>query len=206
MQDIQTKSLWSQVLGEAVKGPMEGTELVLIPSQHLTFGEFAELYPDGVLLRKPSKGGEGSHYSGYFADRSRLGIFGRQNSYQRLDGKDKVVGLRLAEGPVAVSMSYLDKHKFALIGKESPVVVGLTKSGEGVAAYRLPLGVSADIVSVDDGVLTVVGDGEGKPVSWDLSTGHSPADGSVRLEQVPVITSFWFAWVSFFADTELVKL
>ena len=32
MYDRQTKSLWSQLLGKAVQGPLKGTELDFLPS------------------------------------------------------------------------------------------------------------------------------------------------------------------------------
>ncbi len=68
MQDLQTKSLWSQISGECIQGPMEGKKLTILPASHTNFSQFSKDYPSGLLLKKPEKGEQSSHYEKYFAD------------------------------------------------------------------------------------------------------------------------------------------
>ena len=50
MYDDRTESLWSQALGEAVVGEYVWRKLQHIKSDVITFGEFKERYPDGLVL------------------------------------------------------------------------------------------------------------------------------------------------------------
>ena len=52
MYDHQTETLWSQFLGEAVEGPLEGAKLEMIPSQFTTWREWRDQYPDTLALDK----------------------------------------------------------------------------------------------------------------------------------------------------------
>ena len=42
MQDAETGSWWQQVSGEAIFGPLKGTQLPLIPFDQLTFAAWRE--------------------------------------------------------------------------------------------------------------------------------------------------------------------
>lgn len=50
--DPDTESLWSQVLGEAVLGPMTGTKLEIIPSDTVLYGDWKTKYPDTLVLSR----------------------------------------------------------------------------------------------------------------------------------------------------------
>ena len=50
MMDQETKSLWSHILGECVKGKLKGTELVVLPSDMLTWEAWKEEHPDSTVL------------------------------------------------------------------------------------------------------------------------------------------------------------
>jgi len=198
MQDRETKSLWAQVLGEAIKGPMEGKTLTQIPAIHTTFAEFKQLYPNGKLLQKQNKGSHNSHYSGYFEDKTKLGIFGRKDTFDRLEGKDLVYGVRLTNGETAISDKYLRKHGFAVISDVSPhIIVTYDSSSNTAAAFS--------IENKDKSALSVT---ENKIILdslvWNTQTGHTLSGNAHNLEPVPIITAFWFAWASFFPETKLI--
>lgn len=204
MQDLETKSLWSQITGECISGPREGKVLELYPSMHTTYSEFKELFPGGLLLRKPSRGEAGSHYNSYFADSTKLGIFGRADNFARLRGKDQVFGLRLSDKTIAVSKDYLIKNGFVTLADgDTPVVLSYDNNSKTAVAFALN-GVDA----VDPTKLKVKGNrilpGEGKS-SWHAATGRSNSADTPNLTMIPVITAYWFAWISFFPNTELIK-
>ncbi len=169
MQDMETESLWSQPSGECIQGKMGGSTLTLFPAIHTTFAEFRKLYPDGQLLKKEEKGPHGSAYADYFDDQSKLGMFGRLDNFERLPGKALVIGLRLPDGEVAITVDYLEEHGFASIGEEPIVTVNYDRDSKTVSARRSP------------------------------SPAHSYA------EPVATITAYWFAWASFFPNSELIK-
>lgn len=204
MQDLQTGSLWSQPSGECIRGDMESSRLTLFPAIHTTYEEFRKMYPGGLLLVKEEKGSHGSPYDSYFADQQKLGIFGRVDSFRRLPGKQKVFGLRLEGYDLAVSLDHLKENGFVLLDDASPpVIVTYDKSGKTASAYAVPLdGEDAGSgLIVADGKISVIG----SDVVWDAATGRVEAGTVADLEAVPILTSYWFAWASFFPDTRLLK-
>lgn len=52
MYDRKTDSLWSQILGEAIVGEMTGTQLKVLPSDMVKFGDFKKINPDGTALSR----------------------------------------------------------------------------------------------------------------------------------------------------------
>lgn len=70
MYDRKTDSLWSQILGEAIVGEMTGTQLALLPSDQVRYGEWKRANPNGEVLSRDTGAtrfyGE-NPYGGYFA-------------------------------------------------------------------------------------------------------------------------------------------
>ena len=50
MYDRQTQSLWSQILSQAVSGPMKGTMLPAVAVTHTTWGDWRKRHPDTLVL------------------------------------------------------------------------------------------------------------------------------------------------------------
>ena len=53
MYDDVTRSYWSQILGTAICGPMEGADLSLVPSTLTTWDEWREEHPETDVLLPP---------------------------------------------------------------------------------------------------------------------------------------------------------
>lgn len=53
LEDVDTGTLWSQVSGKAVRGPLRGLSLGVVESQTMTLKAFAAQYPYGEVLRLP---------------------------------------------------------------------------------------------------------------------------------------------------------
>ena len=51
MRDEQTSSIWQQSTGQAIFGPLKGTQLKLIRSDELTFGLWRKEQPRGLVLK-----------------------------------------------------------------------------------------------------------------------------------------------------------
>ena len=179
MQDLETKSLWSQISGICIQGKMEGTKLKTVPFSHTTFAAFKKQYPNGKLLKKPADSQAGSTYDSYFADKDKLGIFGRVDNFKKLAGKDKVYGIRFENSEFAVAESYLKKNGFALIVNDSKrIYLSYDESEMSVVAFALP---------------------DSLRLAGKIEINNQTA------RAFPVISAYWFAWVSFFPETELIK-
>jgi hypothetical protein len=95
MMDRQTRSLWTQHDGHALKGPSAGLTLVPIPSIRTSWATARQGWPDArVLRKKPGILGSGARtmYSRYLSDREAQGIFGTQVEDERLPPKTLIYG------------------------------------------------------------------------------------------------------------------
>lgn len=50
LYDRQSQSLWSQIMSEAISGPMRGTRLIAIAVSHTTWRDWRERHPDSQVL------------------------------------------------------------------------------------------------------------------------------------------------------------
>lgn len=204
MQDLETKSLWSQISGECIWGQSEGKILTIFKASHTTFSEFKKNYPDGLLLVKPEKGEAGSVYNDYFADSVKIGIFGRVETFEKLVPKARIFGVRVDNHQSAVSLEYLEANRYAVLPLASiTIIVTYDKPSETVNAFKLEGITLAEIpdLLVTDSKISLK---DGSAI-WEVSTGKLLSGSGSDLESVPVITAFWFAWASFFPGSDLVK-
>ncbi|MBD3219055.1 MAG: DUF3179 domain-containing protein, partial [candidate division Zixibacteria bacterium] len=184
-----------------IQGELKGKVLEPFSSIHTTYAEFKELYPDGLLLKKPQKGPKGSPYEGYFADPDKLGIFGRQDDFRKLDGKDLVFGLRLDGKQVAISRDYIAEKQYVLIEHDgAPILVYYDGTSNTVAAYNLngDNELSAGVEFGNEKIIL-------NDMAWDARTGEALSANTADLRHFPIFTAYWFAWFSFYPETELKK-
>ena len=108
MYDRSTDSLWSQVLGKAVVGPLVGTQLELVASDIVSFGAFKKTHPKGKVLSEDTGASRryghdpyGSYYS------SKEVMFPVRARDDRLHEKDMVLGVIIEGQPKAYSLKAL---------------------------------------------------------------------------------------------------
>lgn len=113
LYDRQTDSLWSQLMSQAVSGPLKGTRLKLMNSRHTSFGEWLERYPDTLVL--DTKTGFRRDYSrdpykGYAKSNSIM--FPVNNDFPRqFHPKDEVLGVELQGQFLAIPYRELSKSQ-----------------------------------------------------------------------------------------------
>lgn len=206
MFDRETGTLWTQVDGKALRGPLLGAQLTPVPAVQTTWKAWKKLHPQTMVLRKPGPT-RGSPYADYFQDRSKRGLFGTEGD-RRLGGKDKIVGVHEMTDAVAVPESVLEQKlvmQVRLVGK--PVVVMFDRETKTPGAYR-PV-VDGRLLSfrmVKDAGKTLIVDQE-TGSSWSALDGtalRGPLEGK-RLERVPYMHSFWYAWSAYRPETRLVR-
>lgn len=196
MYDRATRSLWSQVNGKAVAGPMKGRRLEELPSELTTWGEWKRRHPNTLVLLKPPL--SGSPYEDYFADPERIGVRGSTNPDRRLPGKTLVVGLERDGRFATVPLHLLETRRILNTNALGAPLV-LTAS----AAYDR---------RIADRTLTFERAGEGtlrdheSGSIWSLDTGEAtsgPMQGR-RLTRVSGKLVYWGVWARFHPQSELI--
>ncbi len=205
MMDRETGTLWTQVDGSALRGPLSGHRLVEVPALQTTWKAWKKLHPDTLVLRKPASV-RGSPYADYFGDPDRRGLSGTRGD-KRLEGKALIVGLSAGDDAVAVPLSALEKRQVVevqLAGE--PVVVFYSLEEQTTAVFR---------AKVSGRRLTFRVRRQAKrSILEDVESGSqwSPLDGravagplkDVRLDPVAYLQSYWYAWSAYRPRTRMV--
>ncbi|CAN5557724.1 DUF3179 domain-containing protein [soil metagenome] len=220
MYDRQSESLWPQLTGQASIGTMTGTQLTAIPLGTVAWSDFVAAHPDADVLSQDTGFARdyGSNpYTGYDeADGDLLFDLG-DDLDDRLSTKERVIGI----GGESTDIAYL---RSALVGVD-PVQIDLDgdpvvlwhESGQASALDTREISEGADVGTV--GVFSPtaggqqltfsrVGDGftdEQTGSTWDVlgNATAGPLAGE-RLQPVTHLDTFWFAWVLFHPDTDLL--
>ena len=96
LYDRQTESLWSQLLNRAVSGPLAGSQLVMLPMQHTTWGAWKRHYPQSLVLSRETgyrRDYERDPYAGYEDDRGLY--FPVTKRDPRYHPKERVLGVEI---------------------------------------------------------------------------------------------------------------
>lgn len=111
LYDRKTQSLWSQIMGQAVTGPMTGTKLQQIVMEHTTWSAWKKAHPDSLLLSKNtaySRDYETDPYAGYAS--SRRVIFDMPDKAPPpYHPKELVLGVQLTNANKVYPFSELSK-------------------------------------------------------------------------------------------------
>jgi len=192
MYDRTTKSLWSQINGKAVAGPMKGRRLEEIPSELTTWGEWKRRHPQTLVLEKPAQ--SGSFYEEYFVDPNRIGVRGATNPEPRLSGKTLVLGLERHERFAAVPLQDIESKRLLNTSAFNiPIVMTLSSAYErGTLIFE-----AADAATIRD---------RETGSRWSVETGAA-LDGPMRGKQLQRISTkivYWGVWARFHPNSELI--
>jgi len=202
MYDRETESEWKQSSGECIDGRYVGDTLSVRPSAVVSWRQFRESYPDGVVLQRPGGTSEAaseddspapidygqSPYGEYFQS-DGFGLDAHRGGDSRewhrddIDPKTVVLGVEAGDDAVGFPLPRVEAEGGVVqstVGDRSIVV--LATGDTGVHAFVDP-GYSFDRVDGD-----IVADG----TRWDPATGQA-ADGR-ELERVAARRLFAFAW------------
>jgi hypothetical protein len=203
MYDRETESEWKQSLGEAIAGPLAGTELDVVPAGVVPYERFAETHPDGEVLAPPGgrseAAGEGDDlepvaydddpYRDYFeADGFGLGAHrgesGRTWDREDLDPKVVVLGVEAGDEALGFPMDRVEDAGGDARARVGDHDVAVFVTQDGVHAFEAD-GVAFE-PSADPGRFS--GDG----TRWNGATGRA-ADGR-ELDRLAARRLFAFAW------------
>lgn len=198
MFDRETGTLWTQVDGRALRGPLAGHRLGEMPALQTTWKVWKKLHPKTLVLRKPENI-RGSPYEDYFTDRNRRGPFGTRGD-SRLDGKALVLGIHSGEDAVAIPLAALEKkplQEFTLAGE--PMVAFYSTANRTPAVFRARIDHrTLSFCLRPKGKESVLEDVETHSL-WHALEGRAVQGplADKRLEAVPYLKSYWYAWSAF---------
>lgn len=220
MYDRNTRSLWSQLLGRAVAGPLTGEELAEIPAETTTWADWRRSHPDTLVLRKPHDEmvldirRRGSNYDQYHEDAESIGVVGTENPDRRLGPKTLVFGFEGEDRPTAVPLSLLEQSPVlnARVG-DRPVVFFSPPGEAAVMAFERRLDgeeitferVSGEEEADGDARLVVRDSETGSTWSWrrgECVQGELEGRG---LERIPGKVAYWGVWAQFHRNTRVIR-
>lgn len=218
MWDRQTESWWQQITGEAIVGDLTGTRLRVIAAQILSFSDFRDAYPEGLVLSRetgiyPIRTYEVAPYAGYDREGGEPFLFGGEVD-SRLPSLERVLTIEIAGEAIAYPFSDL-RHTPVIndvVGGRDVAVFytggTLSPFAGSAAAPKRPVGSTGVFDPVADGLSLTFTESEG--VIIDEQTGSAwsilgealtgPLAGT-KLEPIVHGNHFWFAWAAFRPDT-----
>jgi hypothetical protein len=206
MIDRQTLSLWNNLTGEPVMGPLAGSPLRLpvLPLVVTTWEEWRTRHPNTTVLAldREMERRWGYTYLPGAAERKRAGVaFPVWLKSGALDPKAEVYAVRLGDQAKAYPVERALKERVIndRLGDEPLVVVADPESGAVRAYHR---GGRTFAPGRQAGEL-VDGDGRRWTVGEDALAPQGPGPGLPPLPRLPGHQAFWFAWYSFFPRAEL---
>jgi hypothetical protein len=168
LYDRQTESLWSQIMMQAVSGPMEGKELKMVPTMNTSWGEWRKHNPDTWVLTENTgyqRDYTRSPYQGY--EQSAELYFDVEHKDDRFHPKETVVGIEINGQFKAYPFSELEK------------------SGEEQLKDKFQ--------------------GQELLINYQQES-RSATITNRQGQELPAMTTFWFAWFTFHPETEVYQV
>jgi hypothetical protein len=218
MWDDATTTLWQQITGEAVVGELAGTQLEIISTAIVSYGDAKESFPDALSLATDTGFGINYGANPYEAySSSNQPFLFDDDPDPRFPALSRVVG---------VSVDGVDKaYPFELISEKGAVndVLGDTPIAVlwgGETADALDSSTVADGQAIGSGIAfdrtvggqTLTLSTSGEDLFTDAETSSTwnllgqAVDGPLAGEQMDTVShrnEFWFAWASFFPDGDV---
>lgn len=208
MVDRQTGTLWSNLTGEPVLGPLakDPEPLRILPLTLTTWKDWRTRHPETTVLDldRGQAARWGYDYTPGAADRKREGVSfpaGPRNPLG-LDGRAEVFAVRLGRLAKAYEMDALLRERVVndRLGEHGLVVTADPESG-AARAYRSGGRTFAPGARPDELV-------DGMGVRWtagDEALAPTGPEAIAPLERIPGHQAFWFGWYAFFPDSGLYR-
>jgi hypothetical protein len=202
MYDRETDSEWKQSLGEAIGGPLEGTELDVVPAQVTTWERFRTDHQEGQVLARPGGDSEAAGdsaepepidyddepYDEYF-ERDGFGLAAHRGDGSRewdrddVDPKTVVLGVEPGDEALGFPLPTVEEAGGVVTADAGGTPVVVFATADGIHAFRDP---GFDWEPAGDGRFRADG------TTWGGATGQA-GDGR-SLDRLPARRLFAFAW------------
>jgi hypothetical protein len=186
MQDLETGSLWSHILGKAMAGSLKGAELDLIPAVMTDWKSWREQHPDSTVLALSRTARE---YTAQFQKRPERFVLGIS-----LGERAKAYPFDLLARQQVINDSFLGRPVLATFEVQSTAAQLFDRTvGEGILTFAArPDGLMED---AETGSLW-------HPIRGDCLEGELKG---AQLRPMPAIVSFRHVWTQFHPNTELFQ-
>jgi hypothetical protein len=213
LRDRETGTWWQQVTGKAIYGPLRGTALKLVLSDELTFGEWRNEFPAGMVLAPVAKFTK-EYDPNWEPDVAKLPVV-LSFPGTELKSRDVVVGLTVSGAARAYRWETFANQSPVLDRVNgTPLLLVLGPDGKSFRVFISRIdGSDAEFFLqsiLNSDALT----GKKRWTLLDTST-HSqwnfqgcaiagPALGKC-LERIPALKDYWFDWRNYHPDTSIYK-
>jgi Protein of unknown function (DUF3179) len=221
MYDRQTETWWQQATGRAIVGELTGTQLELLPSQLIGWGQFVEAHPEGTVLSRETghpRDYDRNPYPGYDSvDTDPFLLEDKTLIDGRLSPKVRILGLVIGDEAAAYPFPFLAEQPVVNdeVGGKPIVVVWTDGTASGLGG---PTVAGGEIVGAANAFSAVV---DGRTLTFepaehgtmrDVETGSTwTFEGratagelaGTQLELLVADSPFWFAWAVFRPDTRV---
>ena len=218
MWDDLSKSWWQQFTGEGIVGVHAGKQLEILPSLLVSFGEFAQQYPQGEVLSPGFRGYGSNPYVGYDSSPQPFLFFGEPD--ERLFATERVLGALLGGEAIAWPFPALMETPVINDSVGDFEVVALWQPGQTSALDGRDIDNSRDVGmaalydrELDGQLLSFALDEEGRIVDeqtgsqWNVfGTALAGELVGSQLRQHLAFPHFWFAWAAFRPETRVYGL
>ncbi|MDH3944621.1 MAG: DUF3179 domain-containing protein, partial [Anaerolineae bacterium] len=207
MYDHQTNTLWSQLLGEALRGAYDRERLEVLPSVLTSWGLWKQSHPDTLVLSAERLGLFADEvvdpYAGYYTS-GASGLGGADEADERLSGKSLVAGLRVGKTARVYPLAVVKEQGVINDQIENlPLLLVYNGAFENVFAFDRRL-LGQTLTFDETGEPGVLRDRE-TGTTWDVNTGRA-LEGELagqRLMRLSAPLVFWFAWADLHPGSEI---
>ena len=219
MYDRNTFSLWNQLTGEPVLGPLAAADIRLktLPVVVTTWGDWTEQHPDSLVLdintghKRPYE--PGIAYGAYFAHSSpKFPVAERRDA---LGEKDPVFALRVDGLARAYPIEIVTRESVVndVLGDTNLVVIAsrgaLTAEGNAIGAGPVFWNAGAEVRAYQRGRRTFIPSESPDAVldqqgaRWRITEDALESPDGERLMRLPGHLAYWFGWVNYFHNTTI---
>ncbi len=224
MFDRQTETLWVQLTGETLSGPLRGERLRPVPVRMLAWRDFRAAWPGATVVTGDAEIEDpygGDPYSLYGRDPHRPSIFQfGSRADPRLPPMARVLGVALRERSAAIALPPAGRGArvvaFRMGGRRLTALLsfGIGQPSTGPTFARERRGWAGGVYRPRvDGRVLHLRPSEGGFLDAETGSLFDVAGRAIsgpltgrRLTPVSSTTAFWFAWVRFHPATEVIRV
>lgn len=199
-EDSRTKSWWRQVSGEAITGPLKGSQLEEIFSEQMTLQAWLSRYPDSYILQPDSLfKKEYDDLADYDEGKQK----GRLEGTDSLSWKDKSWVVGVSMGLFARAYDWNDLKKGRVINdnlEQIPLVVVLENDTASFHVWSRIAGNDTLMFAYSDSLKAIVDTKTNSVWDWNGRCQEGVLKGT-RLSAIQSYQEFWHSWRTFHPNT-----
>ena len=207
MYDHQTRSVWSHITGEALAGPLKGERLErIVAVPQISWGAIAEEAPDAEVLSVDGfESPDGDSYGAYHASATDIGMGPLPPLDDRLPGKTRVIGILVDGQALAIPPQALSEEGVRHVSLGGRDLVA-ARSGRRRFRIVYSRSVKGQVLTFAPELVNGRLRDTTTGTTWNLvhGTGVAGPLADEKLEPVPFVNIYWFAWAAYYPDTEVL--